>query len=65
MSDILSLQSTDGRTVQAKILALTKTTVLIRREDGQTFDLPLEQLTADSRQRIQEYRTAKRTGLAK
>lgn len=65
VSAIISLQSTDGRTVQAKILALTKTTVLIRREDGQTFDLPLDQLTSDSKQRIEEYRTAKRTGLVK
>lgn len=65
VSAILSLQSTDGRTVQAKILALTKTTVLIRREDGQTFDLPLDQLTAESKQRIEEYRAAKRTGLVK
>ncbi|MCF7788197.1 MAG: hypothetical protein K9N47_18890 [Prosthecobacter sp.] len=65
VSAIIPLQSTDGRTVQAKILALTKTTVLIRREDGRTFDLPLDQLTADSKQRIEEYRTAKRTGLVK
>lgn len=64
-SGIISLKSTDGRTVQAKILALTKTTVLIRREDGQTFDLPLNQLTDDSIKRIEEYRTAKRTGLVK
>lgn len=64
-SDIISLQNTDGRTVQARILALTKTTVLIRREDGQTFDLPLDQLTDDSKDRIDEYRTAKRTGLLK
>ncbi len=65
VSNIISLQSTDGRTVQAKVLALTKTTVLIRREDGQTFDLPLDQLTDDSKERIDEYRTAKRTGLVR
>ncbi len=65
VSDILSLESTDGRTVQAKVLALTKSTVLIRREDGQTFDLPLEKLTEDSKRRIEEYRAAKRSGLVK
>ena len=65
ISDILSLESTDGRTVKAKVLALTKTTVLIRREDGQTFDLPLDRLTPDSKLRIEEYRAAKRAGLVK
>ncbi len=64
-SDLLSLESSDGRTVQAKVLALTKTTVLIRREDGQTFDLPLDQLTDDSKRRIEEYRAAKRGGVVK
>lgn len=64
-SDLLSLESTDGRTVQAKVLALTKTTVLIRREDGQTFDLPLDQLTDNSKRRIEEYRVAKRNGVVK
>ena len=64
-SDLLSLESTDGRTVQAKVLALTKTTVLIRREDGQTFDLPLDQLTDESKRRIEEYRAAKRSGAGK
>lgn len=61
----LSLQSTDGRTIQARVLAFTKDTVVIRREDGETFDLPLERLTQDSRQRIDEYRAAKRTGQVK
>ena len=64
-SDLLSLESTDGRTVQAKVLAPTKTTVLIRREDGQTFDLPLDQLTDDSKRRIEEYRAVKRSGAVK
>ena len=65
VSEIISLESTDGKTVKAKVLALTTTTVLIRREDGQTFDLPLERLTAESKQRIEEYRAAKRAGLVK
>ena len=64
-SDLLSLESTDGRTVQARVLALTKTTALIRREDGQTFDLPLDHLTDDSKRRIEEYRAAKRSGAVK
>lgn len=65
VSDLLALESTDGRTVRAKALALTKTTVLIRREDGQTFDLPLDQLTDKSKRRIEEYRAAKRSGVVK
>ncbi len=65
ISEIISLESTDGKTVKAKVLALTTTTVLIRREDGQTFDLPLDRLTAESKQRIEEYRAAKRAGLVK
>lgn len=64
-SDLVSLESTDGRTVEAKILALTKTTVVIRREDGQTFDLPLDRLTPESKERIAEYRAEKRKGLAR
>jgi hypothetical protein len=62
-SYLVPLQSTDGRTINAKILTLTKETVLIRREDGQTFDLPLKRLTLDSVQRIEEYRAAKRAKL--
>ena len=65
VSEIITLESTDGKTVLAKVLALTKTTVLIRREDGQTFDLPLERLTTESKQRIENYREAKRAGLVK
>ena len=65
VSEIISLESTDGKTVKAKVLALTTTTVLIRREDGQTFDLPLDRLTAESKQRIEEYRAARRAGLVK
>ncbi len=65
VSEIIALESTDGKTIQAKVLALTKTTVLIRRADGQTFDLPIDRLTADSKQRIEEYRAAKRAGLVK
>jgi hypothetical protein len=64
-NEIISLESTDGKTVKAKVLALTTTTVLIRREDGQTFDLPLDRLTAESKKRIEEYRAAKRAGLVK
>lgn len=58
--DMISLDSVDGRTITAKVLTLTKETVLIRRDDGQTFDLPLDRLTPESIKRIEDYREAKR-----
>lgn len=61
-SEVIELQSTDGKTIRAKVLTITKETVLIQREDGQTFDLPLSRLTPESKQRIDDYRAAKRAG---
>jgi len=60
VADMISLESVDGRMIKAKVLTLTLKTVLIRREDGQTFELPLDRLTAESKRRIFEYREAKR-----
>ncbi|WP_395751835.1 hypothetical protein [Prosthecobacter sp.] len=62
VSEMIELQSTDGKTIRAKVLTLTKDTVMIQREDGQTFDLQLDRLTPESKQRIETYRAAKRTG---
>lgn len=53
---LLSLQSTDGRLIEAEILVITDKSVFIRRGDGQTFDLPLERLSADSKKKIEHYR---------
>ncbi|WP_395736664.1 hypothetical protein [Prosthecobacter sp.] len=61
-SGMIELQSTDGRSLRAKILTLTKDAVLIQREDGQTFELELDRLTPDSKKRIDDYRAAKQAG---
>ena len=59
VGDLISLKSTDGRMIRAKVLSLTKEKALIRREDGQTFILPLDRLTAESKKRIEEFQDAK------
>lgn len=59
VDDLVSLESVDGRAIKAKILVITEKTVFIRREDGQTFDLPVERLTAESKAKVEEHRLAK------
>ena len=51
--DYLALKSTDGRTIRGKILSLSTISVVVRRDDGLTFDIPLSILDADSKQRIE------------
>lgn len=65
VNEMVSLESTDGRTIQARILAFTKESIVIRREDGESFDLPLEKLTAGSRKLVEEQRAARRAGRTK
>lgn len=60
ITDEIHLKSTDGREIRVKILAVSKTTVIVRRDDGQEFEIPLERLSADSVERIDAYRAAKR-----
>jgi hypothetical protein len=56
----LRLMSTDGREIRATVIAVSKTTVIVRREDGQEFEIALERLSPDSRELIEAYRAAKR-----
>lgn len=60
-NEILTLISKDGQTIKAKVIALTTKTVLIRREDGQTFDLPLDRLSDESVQAIKAERERNRS----
>ena len=59
VSDLIDLQSTDGRAIRAKILVISDASVFIRREDGQTFDLPFARLTQESKDKIEEYRLSR------
>jgi hypothetical protein len=59
VNDPIQIESTDGKVIQAKILAVTKSTVLVRREDGEDFEIPLSKLSEASRRRIQDYQAAK------
>lgn len=52
----IKLDSTDGRTIRAEILVISDSSVFIRREDGQKFDLPFTRLTPESKQRIMDAR---------
>lgn len=61
-SAFLELESKDGQTISAEILALTKNSVLIRRDDGAKFDLPLSRLSDSSIQKISAWRAS---GLSK
>lgn len=65
VNEMVSLESTDGRTIQARITAFTKESIVIRREDGESFDLPLEKLTEGSRKLVEEQRAARRAGRKK
>lgn len=57
-SDLTELESSDGRKIRAKILNLTNTSVLIRRDDGSIFEIPLSRLTDLTRQHINDWRDA-------
>lgn len=58
--DLIEIESSDGRHIRAQILALLTTTVLVRREDGQKFEIPLSSLTELSKQKIHDWREVKR-----
>lgn len=65
VNEMVSLESTDGRTIKARITAFTKESIVIRREDGESFDLPLEKLTEGSRKLVEEQHAARRAGRTK
>ncbi|MDI1311574.1 hypothetical protein [Prosthecobacter sp.] len=58
-SAFLELESRDGQTISAEILALTQDTVVIRRDDGEKFDLPLSRLSDLSIQKISAWRASR------
>lgn len=62
---LITLESTDGRAIRARILVVTDTSVFIRREDGQTFDLRFDSLTPESKRRVEEARQHHAMGLRK
>ena len=57
---MIMLVSQDGRNMNARVLMLTKETVLIRRQDGESFDLPLDRLTPETIKRVKEQWEAQR-----
>lgn len=59
-TDYIRLTSTDGRVIQAKILALSKDTVIIKRDDGQQFEISFDRITPESKVQIETYRRLKR-----
>lgn len=61
----IKLESTDGRSINAQVLVITDTSVFIRREDGQKFDLPFARLTPDSKQRVLDVRMNRIYGIQK
>lgn len=48
---------TSGRTLLGEIMEANDTTVRVRRDDGQVFDLPLETLSAADRTHVDAWRT--------
>jgi hypothetical protein len=59
-NDYLPITSTDGCTIWAKFLVKTKTNYMLRRSDGQDFEIPIERLTKPTRDAIESYREKKR-----
>lgn len=51
--ELMILESLDGRSIRARVLAVNGGTARILREDGIEFDLVLNQLTGPSRARIE------------
>jgi len=52
----MRLQNKDGRTIIVEFLALTKNSVLVKRDDGESFEIPLDNLSETSVQSIHEAR---------
>lgn len=52
-SELMRLESQDGRSIRARVLDVNNGVARILREDGVEFELPLERLTAASRSQIQ------------
>jgi len=53
----VSLQSTDGRTMQARIVDVSNEVVLVERSDAVMFEMPLSRLAPASIQVIRNYQT--------
>lgn len=51
-SELMKLESQDGRSIRARVLEVSGGVVRILREDGVEFELPLERLTTTSRIQI-------------
>lgn len=58
--ELMEVESTDGRRILGKILVVTTTSIFVRRDDGQEFEIPLSRLTAETKQRIAQHRDSKR-----
>lgn len=59
-ADYLQITSIDGRTIWAKFIVKTKTTIMLRRSDGVDFEVPIESLTKSTLEEIESYREAKK-----
>ena len=55
-SDYRSFESTDGRTLRARILSVEGDTVRVERADGRTFSVPIARFRKSDRARIREWR---------
>ena len=51
-AELRTLTDTQGRTVEADVLAVTESHVKIRRTDGNVFELPLDRLRAEDQQAL-------------
>jgi hypothetical protein len=56
--DMIILESTDGRTIRAQILTLSERDVFVRRDDKHEVRIPLNQLTEESRRKVETFRTS-------
>jgi hypothetical protein len=59
----IEIEDTRGRKIQAEVLALTTTTVLVRKDDGNVYDIALSSLSEASRQNISDWRDSRRSML--
>ncbi len=50
--------ATDGRTMEAEIIAATTATVSVKRADGRTFEFPLDRLSPADRTFVETWRRA-------
>lgn len=58
--EYIFIKSADGRTIRAKIISISAVAVLVKRDDGQQFDIPFSNLAKETNKLIADYAKSKK-----